>query len=263
MCRDGRLLSICRRGAEGCQGGAMTYGQQGGGDGRWQPPEWRYGQQRHEQGNERRGYEPGQPQGRPLPTWSAQPGQQGFGPPSPRPPYQPPYQPPQPPNRPPRGKSWPARHKALTGLLAFIALIIIIVAANSGTSPASPGGGTTAGLTTTASATTAVTPSKHATRVAGSVQPTQPTRTQPVPATSQAPASPAKAPTTPTAVVVPPSSAPATSAAPASCHPLTDAGKCYEPGEFCRATDHGASGLAGDGEVITCEDNDGWRWEPS
>jgi hypothetical protein len=246
----------------------MTYGQQGGGDGRWQPPEWRYGQQRHEQGNERQGYEPGQPQGRPLPTWSAQPGQQGFGPPSPRPPYQPPNRPP---SGPPRGKSWPARHKALTGLLAFIALIIIIVAANSGTSPASPGGGATAGLTTTASATTAVTPSKHATRVAGSVQPTQPTRTQPVPATSQAPASSAKAPTTPaaptpttpTAVVVPPSSAPATSAAPASCHPLTDAGKCYEPGEFCRAADHGASGLAGDGEVITCEDNDGWRWEPS
>jgi hypothetical protein len=23
------------------------------------------------------------------------------------------------------------------------------------------------------------------------------------------------------------------------------------------------SGVAGDGEAITCEDNDGWRWEPS
>lgn len=47
------------------------------------------------------------------------------------------------------------------------------------------------------------------------------------------------------------------------CHPLTDSGNCYEPGEFCRDTDHGTSGTAGDGEAITCEDNDGWRWDPS
>ena len=31
----------------------------------------------------------------------------------------------------------------------------------------------------------------------------------------------------------------------------------------CRDDDHGASGVAGDGEAITCEDNDGWRWEYS
>ena len=52
------------------------------------------------------------------------------------------------------------------------------------------------------------------------------------------------------------------SAASAGCHPLSDEGTCYEPGEFCRTTDHGISGVAGDGKVITCEDNDGWRWEP-
>jgi hypothetical protein len=39
--------------------------------------------------------------------------------------------------------------------------------------------------------------------------------------------------------------------------------QCYEPGEYCRDSDHGSSGVAGDGEAITCEDNDGWRWEPS
>lgn len=48
-----------------------------------------------------------------------------------------------------------------------------------------------------------------------------------------------------------------------SCSPKTDSGGCYEPGEFCRADDRGVSGIAGDGEAITCEDNDGWRWEPS
>lgn len=62
-----------------------------------------------------------------------------------------------------------------------------------------------------------------------------------------------------------PAPAPSPSAAPppaSSCYPLTNGGKCYEPGEFCRNSDHGASGVAGDGEKITCEDNNGWRWEP-
>ena len=116
-------------------------GEQAGGDGRWQPPEWRYGQQPHEQGNGQRGYAPGQPTARfqPVPpSQPGQPGQPGFGPPPPQPPYQPPL----------RGKSWPARHKALTGLLAFGALIIIIVAANAGKSPSSPGSSVAAGMTT-------------------------------------------------------------------------------------------------------------------
>lgn len=59
-----------------------------------------------------------------------------------------------------------------------------------------------------------------------------------------------------------PTEAPATQtpAAP-SCYPLTNGGKCYEPGEYCRDSDHGATGVAGDGKSITCEDVNGWRWE--
>jgi hypothetical protein len=68
-----------------------------------------------------------------------------------------------------------------------------------------------------------------------------------VPAQPTAPPSPAPAPLPTTA---------------ASCHPLSDEGTCYEPGEFCRDSDHGVTGVAGDGETIRCEDNDGWRWEP-
>ena len=49
----------------------------------------------------------------------------------------------------------------------------------------------------------------------------------------------------------------------ARCYPLSNEGTCYEPGEYCRKADHGTSGVAGDGEAITCEDNDGWRWEPA
>jgi len=55
---------------------------------------------------------------------------------------------------------------------------------------------------------------------------------------------------------------PAPTTAPAACSPLTNGGNCYEPGEYCRNSDHGMSGVAGDGEKIICADNDGWRWEP-
>lgn len=232
--------------------------QQGGGDGRWQPPEWHYGQQwneqqqRYDQGTGRQGYAPTQ--------YQSQQGQPGYGQPfpPPQPPYGPPQQPYRSPQPPQRGKSWPARHKALTGILAFVALIIIITAANSGRSPSSPGSGTTAGMTKAASATATGAPSQHAAHAAATVQKTPPKRTQTTSAPSRVPASSVSAQTTPAAVVAPPASA-----APASCHPLTNGGNCYEPGEYCRDADQGASGVAGDGEAITCEDNDGWRWEPS
>lgn len=226
--------------------------QEADGNGRWQPP---------------------QPQPQPdlLPAWRPEPGQRGFNPPPPQPPYRP---------QPPRGKSWPARHKVLTGCLAFAALVLIIGAANAGRSPSSPGNGTKAGLTGTASATATGSPSHHATATATAPKATATARqappektqpaapaTSPVPATTaaapaptaHAPSTTAPAPTTSAAAAPPPPS----SAAPAGCHPLTNGGNCYEPGEFCRVSDHGVSGVTGDGEPITCEDNDGWRWEPS
>jgi hypothetical protein len=49
----------------------------------------------------------------------------------------------------------------------------------------------------------------------------------------------------------------------AACYPLSNAGTCYEPGEFCRDSDHGATGVAGDGKKIICKDSVGWRWEPA
>jgi hypothetical protein len=56
---------------------------------------------------------------------------------------------------------------------------------------------------------------------------------------------------------------PSAAAAPTGCYPISDEGTCYEPGEYCRDDDHGMTGVAGDGETIVCQDNDGWRWEPS
>jgi hypothetical protein len=167
----------------------------------------------------------------------------------------------------------PARHKAITGVLGFVALIIVTAGCGgSGGSSLSHDNGTTTGLTTAstaASATVTGTPSKHATQAAAAPE-AQPSKTQAIPVasrasaapapahTTQAPAPPAPAPTTQAAVAPPPAPA-----APASCHPLTNGGNCYEAGEFCRNSDHGVSGVAGNGEAITCADNDGWRWEPS
>jgi hypothetical protein len=86
--------------------------------------------------------------------------------------------------------------------------------------------------------------------------------TVPPPPAQTTPAAPPPVPAQTTPAAAPPPPPPA-SAAPVSCQPLTNGGNCYEPGEFCRNADHGASGVAGNGEAITCEDNDGWRWEPA
>ncbi len=68
-------------------------------------------------------------------------------------------------------------------------------------------------------------------------------------------------------VIVPPTPAPApaTSAAPApaGCYPKASSGNCYEPGEYCPYADAGQTGVAGDGEKIICENNNGLRWEPA
>jgi hypothetical protein len=64
-------------------------------------------------------------------------------------------------------------------------------------------------------------------------------------------------PSTPSA---PPTGAP--TKAPTGCSPKSSSGNCYEAGEYCSSADHGMTGVAGDGESIICEDNNGWRWEP-
>lgn len=79
-----------------------------------------------------------------------------------------------------------------------------------------------------------------------------PTTVPPPPTTTTTTAPPPPPPTT----TAPPPAAP-------SCSPLSDAGHCYDPGEYCRDSDHGMTGTAGDGVTITCENNNGWRWEPT
>ena len=111
-------------------------------------------------------------------------------------------------------------------------------------------------------------PSPSARRLGALTEPSTPSAAAPAPDKAvrarAAPAEPAS--TRPAPPPPPPAAPPATQAAPAApaaCTPKTDAGNCYEPGEFCRDSDHGATGVAGDGKAIRCEDNDGWRWEPA
>jgi hypothetical protein len=58
-------------------------------------------------------------------------------------------------------------------------------------------------------------------------------------------------------------SAGTTGAGPGGCYPLSNEGTCYEPGEYCRGSDAGTTGQAGNGETIVCTENDGLRWEPT
>ena len=88
-------------------------------------------------------------------------------------------------------------------------------------------------------------------------------RPRPAAVTVAAPAPPVTPPpSTPPPAARPPATPPPAPKPTATCYPISDEGTCYEPGEFCRDDDHGMTGLAGDGETIVCEDNDGWRWEP-
>lgn len=60
-----------------------------------------------------------------------------------------------------------------------------------------------------------------------------------------------------------PSSPPSSPPAAGGCHPKTPSGNCYEPGQFCPTADAGMSGVAGNGETITCVLESGrYHWHP-
>jgi hypothetical protein len=193
--------------------------------------------------------------------------------PLPGPPSQPPYGPP---GEPQDRKPWAARHKALTGLLACCGLVFIIGTAaaagfsSSSSSSSSRSAAAASSPTVKAPATTASPMVKKAPVATHAV--TTPSST-PAPATPAPPptqprttaAVPKSAPSTPAHTTAAPTPSPTASKPPATCHPLTIAGKCYKPGGFCPKSDHGTSGVAGDGEAIECVDvaNVGWRWEPT
>ena len=115
------------------------------------------GQQGYGQRGQQSGYGQGygQPFSRQQPTFSPQP------PPT--------FRPSQAPQASQRSRSWPAQHKALTGLFVFVALTIVIVAAHSGGSLSSSGGSTADGTQPVPSAPAAAAAPKS-TRAAAAAQ---------------------------------------------------------------------------------------------
>jgi hypothetical protein len=187
--------------------------------------------------------------------------------PPPDPPSQPPYEPP---SGPQDRKPWAARHKVLTGFLAFFGLVFIIGAAAaagfSSSSSLSRSAAVASSPTVKAPATIASPTVKKApvATYAVTTAPSTPAPTTPAPPSTQPRTSAAvqkSAPSTPAQTTAAATPSPTASKTSANCSPLSNTGKCYEPGEYCRKSDHGMSGVAGDGEAIKCVDNDGWRWE--
>jgi hypothetical protein len=111
-----------------------------------------------------------------------------------------------------------------------------------------------------ATATTAATATTSAPPVTVTRATAPPTTSTPPPTTTPPTTAP---PVTSPPVTSPPATAPASQAAPTTCSPVAASGNCYSAGEFCSNADHGLNGTTASGEAITCEDNNGWRWEPS
>lgn len=149
------------------------------------------------------------------------------------------------------------RGKILSVSGVSVGLLVLVIIGSATGSPNTPAPTTpTAVMATSTPSTAPTTPKPTATHTkkpkptvthwAKATYAPTPTYSAPVPVETHT--APAEVPTT---------QAPA---AP-SCYPLTSGGNCYEPGEYCRNSDHGATGVAGDGKSITCEDVNGWRWE--
>lgn len=68
----------------------------------------------------------------------------------------------------------------------------------------------------------------------------------------------------PTRAAIAPPATHSAAPAQASCYPKTSGGNCYRAGEFCRKSDLGSAGVAGNGERIRCEASGSRnRWEPA
>lgn len=168
--------------------------------------------------------------------------------------------------------------RKLFGAAAGTFVLLLTIGTATGCGEATATGNTSPGTIASTSSPVASMASilgkNHPTATRTSPNPTATPTMTPTPTVAAPPAAapstkvaapPVPAKTTPAAP--PPSAssapAPAPSASAAHCYPLSNAGHCYEPGEYCRTADHGMHGVAGDGEAIICEDNNGWRWEPA
>lgn len=126
-----------------------------------------------------------------------------------------------------------------------------VAPAPTAAAPRSPAAATAA--TTSAPATAPTTLPAPAAPAAPSPTPARPTATRPVPAAPTPTPHPAKpAPHTTAPAPAPASPAPVLTPSTASCSIRSDAGNCYQAGQFCRDADLGKSTTNAAGRPITC-----------
>jgi hypothetical protein len=150
------------------------------------------------------------------------------------------------------------------GLAVVGVIVLFIIGIVNGGGKSTPTSSTSPIASTSALASAAASPTFTATSAPTPSVVATKAKARPKPHKTAAAPTPARTRSKKAAPPPPPTTAPAAApSTPTGCYPLTNGGNCYEPGEYCRNSDHGASGVAGDGKRITCEDNDGWRWEPA
>ncbi|MGW1174632.1 hypothetical protein ACWD4P_13030 [Kitasatospora sp. NPDC002543] len=142
----------------------------------------------------------------------------------------------------------PGRRRA--GLAGLAGLVLTVGLALTGCDPSAADGGATASAAPSAAATTApvVTPPAQP-------APAAPVTTPPAPpAQPSAPAQPpaTKAPQPKVTTAKPPTDPEPPAAAGAGCDIRSNAGNCYEAGQFCRNADLGKSTHDAAGRVISC-----------
>ncbi|MBR7835817.1 hypothetical protein KDL01_21265, partial [Actinospica durhamensis] len=170
-------------------------------------------------------------------------------------------------------RDWSVGRRGLVTAVVGIVVLLVAVSPSSpqttttALSPTAVGGSSPSAYASASSqsATPSPSPSSSSSAAAVVVAPTKarPATSAPPMTTAAAPA-PVHTSAAPVTVHTTKATQPApvkTTTQKQSCTPLTNSGKCYTPGEFCRSTDHGKSGIDADGDPITCVDNDGWRWE--
>lgn len=156
-----------------------------------------------------------------------------------------------------------AKRAALGGYFAVFAAVLVLAAGCDGASATRVDAGNASNAAANASAIAIVTDSE-APSPASSSPSARPASPVAVRTTHHAATKTATKAYTPVPAPVHTTKAPQpvrTTTRPQSCYPHTNSGKCYTPGEFCRATDHGKSGIDASGDAIKCEDNNDWRWE--
>ncbi|MEV7773857.1 hypothetical protein [Kitasatospora sp. NPDC086791] len=146
-----------------------------------------------------------------------------------------------------------------TGLAGFAGLVLTVGLALTGCDPSAAGGGATASARASATATVAAGPTSSASSAPlAPLAPVTPVTPQ---ASSAAPAAAQSQPTTSTApqpkvtTAKPPADPEpehTAAAGGAGCDIRSNAGNCYEAGQFCRNGDLGKSTHDAAGRVITC-----------